>query len=96
MEVVGPLCCVVSILGDRLVCGVALVGMRIRWNLGEGRELDSLSWVVVVVENLRLTLLLDLEGGVELGRCGGIRQSKAWMKAGHGSAVREGENAESS
>lgn len=90
---VGPLCCVALVLGVRLVCGVALVEMRIRWNLGEGRVLHSLFWVVVV--KLRLILLLDLAGGVELGRCGGIRQSKAWMKAGHGSAEREEENAES-
>lgn len=56
--------------------------------------LHSLFWVVVVMK-LRLTLLLDLVGGVELGRCEGIRQSKAWMRAGHGSAEREGESAES-
>jgi hypothetical protein len=70
--------------------------MRIRWNLGEGQVLHSLFWVVVVVKlSLRLIQLSDLVGGVELGRCGGIRPSKAWMKAGHGSAEREGENAES-
>lgn len=73
-----------------LVCCVVLVLRRI-WNLGEVRVLDNLVWVVV-----KLIRLLDSAGVVELGRCGGIRQSMAWMKAGRGSAEHEGENVGSS
>jgi hypothetical protein len=34
-------------------------------------------------------------GEVELGRCEGKRQNKAWMKEGRGSVEREVENVES-
>jgi hypothetical protein len=80
-----------------LVCGIALVETRIRWNLGEGRVLHSLFGVVArLVVPVRLILLSDLVGEVELGRCEGKRQNKAWMKEGRGSVEREVENVESS